>query len=249
MNKIIVLTLALMLALTGCSQATPDTAPQPETAKPGLCSIYYTEDILSTIFTTSSSTNLREFSNGFAYACKFGIVDKQHEAMYLATVLTEVGSDLVGVRENLNYSCDALPQIFSYYRDHGGNNDDGRCNGREANQPTIGSKIYADRLGNGSVASGDGYTYRGGGYAQTTGYYNYNVIVQAVNKRAGTTFSTHDFADNITNTYVANLGGMGYWAQVDAGSCSTMDCVTDKWNKYTESRQERDDNYLWISNL
>ena len=185
MKYLMILMTAFLVA--ACSNPAPipegnppiEVVPAPN-PPPSSCSVYYTQGKLSTIFTSASSTNLEKFSKGFVYACKFGIKDKDHEAMYLATVLTEVGSDLVGVRENLNYSCDALPSIFSYYRDHGGNNEDGRCNGREANQPTIGSKIYADRLGNGSVASGDGYTYRGGGYAQTTGYYNYNVIVQAV---------------------------------------------------------------------
>jgi len=234
----------------GCSNPAPvpETTPPTEVVPapnppPSSCSVYYTQSKLSTIFTSSSATNIEKFSKGFAYACKFGIKDKSHEAMYLATVLTEVGTDLVGVRENLNYSCDALPSIFSYYKDHGGYNDDGRCNGHDANQPTIGAKIYANRLGNGDVGSGDGYTYRGGGYAQTTGYYNYNVIVVGVNNRVGTSYTTHNFADNITNTYVANLGGMGYWLQVGAENCGTMSCVTDKWNMYTESRQERENNY------
>ena len=254
MKAAIAVMLMLMLTLAGCSQTAPEPTPDDNSGevskpKPTTCKVYYTSAKISAIFTSASEKTVEEFSKGFQYACKFGIEDKDHEAMYLATVLTEVGTNLVGVRENLNYSCDALPQIFSYYRDNGGYNNDGRCSGHDANQPTIGSKIYANRLGNGSVSSGDGYTYRGGGYAQTTGYYNYNIIVAGVNKRVGSTYSTHNFADNITNTYVANLGGMGYWYQVDAGSCSSMNCVTDKWNKYTESRQERENNYNRIRGM
>ena len=257
MKKITFLAVLLSaMMFGGCGQPAPiesGTPPSevtaPDKPKPSTCSPYYTEAKLKGIFTSASSTTLDEFSKGFAYACKFGIKDKNHEAMYLATVLTEVGTDLIGVRENLNYSCDALPSIFSYYRDNGGNNDDGRCNGHDANQPTIGSKIYANRLGNGSVSSGDGYTYRGGGYAQTTGYYNYNVIVDGVNKRVGSSYTTHHFADNITNTYVANLGGMGYWMQVGAENCSSMDCVTKLWNQYTDSYDERQSNYDRIKGL
>ena len=238
----------------GCSNAstdvpTPPTSTVVEKPNTSSCNIYYVESKLKGIFTSASSDTIGKFSKGFSYACKFGIVDKDHEAMYLATVLTEVGTDLIGVRENLNYSCEALPQIFSYYNDNGGYNTDGRCSGHDANQFTIGSKIYANRLGNGNVSSGDGYTYRGGGYAQTTGYYNYNIIVDGVNKRIGSSYTTKHFADNITNTYVANLGGMGYWMQVNAGACSTMNCVTDKWNKYTESRQERENNYNRIKGM
>ena len=243
--------------LAGCSNDAPIPEGTPPTEvvvpgdkpKPTACSIHYSKATLGSIFISASSDTIDKFYKGFVYACKFGINDKDHEAMYLATVLTEVGTSLVGVRENLNYSCDALPSIFSYYRDNGGYNDDGRCNGHDANQPTIGSKIYANRLGNGSVSSGDGYTYRGGGYAQTTGYYNYNIIVDGVNKRVGTNFNTSHFADSITNPYVANLGGMGYWMQVNAGACSSMDCVTDKWNMYTESRSERQANYDKIKGM
>ena len=246
-----IVAILMLTMVVGCSEPIPEGNPPEsiETQKPSTCDNYYTRDKVAQIFTSASSIHLDEFSKGFSYGCKFGIVDKNHEAMYLATVLTEVGTDLIGVRENLNYSCEALPSIFSYYRDNGGYNDDGRCNGHDANQYTIGSKIYANRLGNGSVSSGDGYTYRGGGYAQTTGYYNYNVIVVGVNNHVGSSYTTHDFADNITNTYVANLGGMGYWLQVDAESCSTMSCVTDKWNKYTESRQERENNYNRIKEM
>ena len=238
-----IIAILMLLSLSGCSEPIPEGNPPEEVNKPSLCAVYYTEDKLARIFTSATVNTLDEFSKGFNYACKFGIKDKDHEAMYLATVLTEVGTNLVGVRENLNYSCEALPSIFSYYKDNGGYNDDGRCNGHDANQHTIGSKIYANRLGNGSVSSGDGYTYRGGGYAQTTGYYNYNTIVVGVNNRLGSSYTTHNFADNITNTYVANLGGMGYWLQVGAENCATMSCVTDKWNMYTESRQERENNY------
>ena len=169
--------------------------------------------------------------------------------MYLATVLTEVGTDLVGIRENLNYSCDALPKLFSYYKNNGGYNTDGRCNNHNANQPIIGAKIYANRLGNGDVLSHDGYSFRGGGYAQTTGRYNYQVIVNAVNHYTSRSYVVTDFADNITNPYIANLGGMGYWLQSKAYECGTMNCVNDKWNYYTDSREERNENYTYIKGL
>ncbi|MFC3833103.1 MULTISPECIES: glycoside hydrolase family 19 protein [Deinococcus] len=37
----------------------------------------------------------------------------------------------------------------------------------------IGSRVYADKLGNGSELSGEGYLYRGRGYLQLTGKSNY----------------------------------------------------------------------------
>lgn len=237
----------IAIMLVGCSQTVEvpvENKPKVEKVQTSL-----TMSKLETIFYTATRDNLDKFYDAMQYAYYFGIKDKQHEDMYLATVSVEVGSDLVGVRENLNYSCSALPSMFSYYRDNGGYNEDGRCNDHSANQVLIGNKIYANRIGNGSVSSGDGYMFRGGGYAQTTGRYNYQVIVDGVNAKIGSTYTEEDFANNIHKTYIAQLGGLGYWYQVDANSCSTMDCVTDKWNYHTDSRQERNDKYEWISEL
>jgi len=206
-------------------------------------------DELKTIFNTATEGDLSKFYKSMHYAYYFGIIDEIHEDMYMATVLVEVGSDLVGVRENLNYSCSALPSMFSYYKNNGGYNTDGRCEDHSANQVVIGNKIYADRIGNGNVASGDGYRFRGGGYAQTTGRYNYQTLVDIVNLRIDAAYTADNFADNIHKPYVANLSGMGYWFQVNAEDCSTMDCVTDRWNKYTDSREERNDKYNWIKGL
>lgn len=44
----------------------------------------------------------------------------------------------------------------------------------------LGNFVYANRLGNGDVASGDGYRYRGRGYIQITGKENYIKFGQAV---------------------------------------------------------------------
>ena len=43
-------------------------------------------------------------------------------------------------------------------------------------EEAIGNRVYADRLGNGNEASGDGFRYRGSGYKQLTGRANYRDI-------------------------------------------------------------------------
>jgi putative chitinase len=69
-------------------------------------------------------------------------------------------------KENLNYSADGLIKIFGKYFD-------AKTAVNYARNPEkIANKVYANRMGNGDEASGDGYKHRGFGYLQTTGKTN-----------------------------------------------------------------------------
>ncbi len=79
------------------------------------------------------------------------------------------------IEENLNYSFDALLRVFPKYFDI--NNVEKYAHNRVA----IASRVYANRMGNGSEQSQDGWKYRGRGYIQLTGKNNYSAFNDTVN--------------------------------------------------------------------
>jgi len=101
----------------------------------------------------------------------YEINNKQRIAMFLAQVGHESGG-LRTIKENLNYSADRLKVIFpKYFR-----NVNPAPYAR--NPELIANLVYANRMGNGNEASGDGYRYCGRGLIQLTGKSNYQAFAQ-----------------------------------------------------------------------
>jgi putative chitinase len=87
-------------------------------------------------------------------------------AHFMAQIEHESG--LKPISENLNYSSERLRQIFPKYFISKTDAD------RYARQPErIANRVYANRMGNGNEASGEGWKYRGRGFIQITGKMNY----------------------------------------------------------------------------
>ena len=90
---------------------------------------------------------------------------------FMGQIFVETGGFSTMV-ENLNYRNPArLDAIFSAVRGI----EDARALIRLGPE-AIANRVYANRLGNGNEASGDGWSYRGSGYKQLTGRSNYRDI-------------------------------------------------------------------------
>jgi len=79
--------------------------------------------------------------------------------------------------ENLNYSAAGLQGTFGKYFP-------GTLEESYARNPEkIANRVYADRMGNGNEASGDGWKYRGRGALQLTGKANYKAFADYLGKQ------------------------------------------------------------------
>ena len=107
-------------------------------------------------------------------AAKFQI----NTPLRLAHFLAQCGHESGGFRatqENLNYSAKGLAGIFKKYF------PTEAAATPYARQPQkIASKVYANRMGNGTEASGEGYKFRGRGYIQLTGKENYTAFGKSI---------------------------------------------------------------------
>lgn len=107
-------------------------------------------------------------------AARFGITTPLRLAHFLAQCGHESGG-FKAVRENLNYKAAGLMGIFKKYFPNAK-----IALQYERKPEKIASLVYANRMGNGSEASGDGFTYRGRGYIQLTGKSNYSLFDKTV---------------------------------------------------------------------
>jgi len=79
------------------------------------------------------------------------------------------------LKENLNYRAESLLKTFpKYFKTL----DEAKRYERKPEM--IASKVYANRMGNGDEASGDGFRYLGRGLIQLTGKNNYTLFAAAV---------------------------------------------------------------------
>lgn len=108
-------------------------------------------------------------------AARFGITTP----LRLAHFLAQCGHESGGFRafsENLNYGAKGLLSIFPKYF-----KTIEKAKAYERKPEKIANLVYANRMGNGDEASGDGWKHRGRGGLQTTGKSNYQDFAKFMN--------------------------------------------------------------------
>ncbi len=187
------------------------------------------------------------------YRMKFGLDTGLRLAQFLAQVREEIGPEFKVIRENLNYSEDALPKLYKAFNDRLADKY-GRNEEHKANQEVIANIAYANKLGNGNAdsdgdgdmdADDDGYRYRGAGCLQITGKSNFAEVEKRIKRYAGVEMNPDTLEGFI-------LMGMAFWIWQDiyiAADTNVTDNVTAKINKYTDSYERRKKHFDSIKHL
>lgn len=164
---------------------------------------------------------------------KYEINTRERIAAFIAQCAHESGG-FRRLSENLNYSEKGLLTTFGRYF----NAAQAKSYARQPER--IANRAYANRIGNGDEASGDGWRYRGGGLIQLTGKANYAAFAKAADLKIG------DAAEYVRTKSGAVESAAWFWktnglnALADAQDITKM---TKKINGGTLGLDERKEYY------
>lgn len=155
-----------------------------------------------------------------------GCITKPQQAMFIA----QYGHETQGytrLSENLNYSANGLVNVFRKYFP-----TLNLAKQYERKPQAIANKVYANRMGNGSEASGDGWKYRGRGLPHVTGKDNYGKFQAWLGK-------TVEPEELSTDLNLAIKAGVWYWVVNGLASLGSVEKVTVRINGGTNGLEER----------
>lgn len=143
---------------------------------------------------------------------QYGVITPLQKAHFMAQIEHESG--LKPIAENLNYSPQRLRQIFPKYFP-----TIAKANAYGRKPMAIANLVYANRMGNGNEASGDGWRYRGRGFIQLTGKSNY----QALSTSTGIDFVKNP--DLLLQEANAMIASLWFWQRNKLSPLATADDV------------------------
>lgn len=187
---------------------------------------------LNQILNLSDLSNWLEALNNFLPKYEINTINRI--SAFLAQT-THESNDFKNLSENLNYSAAELLRVFP---NHFSNLT--IANKYAHNPKLIANCVYANRMGNGNAASGDGYKYCGRGLIQITGKENYSELCLA-----------ESLTLNTIDSYIITPNGAiqsacWFWTKnhlntyADSGD---LDIITKKINGGTIGLSDRIDRY------
>lgn len=255
----------------------------PEAAHPHLvllglscpaCDADLTSDQCAKIFPTAAIERREDFRRAFNRCFKrFDLNRCSRKAHFFAQVMEELGPGLLATTESFNYSAAALMsgKPFKYFSVSEDRREEAtrygrvpstvvnhvRVPGHAADWPAIANRVYAGKNGNGDVASGDGWRYRGGGCIQLTGRGNYAAVQAVIDRKyPASGVNIVDGAESIDSMESVVCSGLGFWSwkrlnvQADRGmSFFAVDEVTQVVNQGTTTYGDRQAHFSRVSNL
>ena len=127
--------------------------------------IVLTAESIHALYPRAAPAHLRAFETQHAALFdRFGIAHGRDRLHYFLAQIGHESAGLTITEENLRYSAKRMtevwPRRFPTLR---------AAEPLAGNPQALANNVYADRMGNGPPASGDGWRYRGRGYIQVTG--------------------------------------------------------------------------------
>jgi putative chitinase len=160
----------------------------------------------------------------------YDINTPQRVACFLGQTMVE-SAGYRAIKENLNYKAESLCKVWPHYFPNME-----VANQYAHNQEAIANRAYANRMGNGDEASGDGWKFCGRGLIQITGKSNYENYAQSTGQ------SLDDAAEHLTTFEGCVQSACWFWEAnglnqyADAGDILTM---TKRINGGTLGLEER----------
>jgi putative chitinase len=167
---------------------------------------------------------------------KNGITTLEEVAGFIAQCQHE-SLDFTVLSENLNYGLKGLRKVFKRYFA-----TEAIAAQYQRNPPAIANRVYANRMGNGTEKSGDGWKYRGRGILQITGRNNYiqcsNVLFQDD--------TLVRFPDKLLEPEIAIASACWYWNSRNINDCCNqgdIKTMTMRVNGGVNGLEERVENW------
>jgi len=161
-------------------------------------------------------------------------MNSNRAAHFFAQTCHETG-DFKAFVENLNYSAKGLATTFKKYFP-----SEASAVSYERKPEKIANKVYANRMGNGPEASGDGWKYRGRGAVQLTGKSNYQAFSDHINRPDVMTNPDIVAGELAFESAIFFFDRNGLWTICDHGTDNaTITIVSKKINGGTLGLEDR----------